>query len=648
VPEPPSKRSDADGPAVPQPVKGGGKSQTGPAARPIPVAKRLEATEKESAPPKASPAAPKSYRVRELPPPPVVVSPESPGADAVDGPPHDTLPDVLSTPPEKLPEEPIPLDALQISSPARLGFLRQHVRIPPRWEQWLADVKRRNKVGVALSVAIHVVFFVVLALLLRSPASTPAMEPIQARVVQSSGELITTQPLHAAPLREPLVRQETPGLLETLVLDPPLDSTLDRESKPTGNASATRSVATPPAVKLVDPTIAAQAGVAANPAAANAAASPESVVPGMATGSQVPPDLLQAVDAMMQGKLNRRTPSGRPEGIRYGGGTTQSEEAVERALRWIAAHQRPDGSWSFNHLSDACQHYCTHPGSEASTTAATGMALLPFLGAGYTHRDGEYQAVVQAGLDYLKKRGLKISYGTDLRDGSMYGHALATIALCEAFGMTHDEDLKAAAQGGLDYIGYVQDLNTGGWRYNPGESGDTTVTGWMLMALKSGQMARLNVQSPAIFSAQRFLNSVQNQDGSQYGYQSRKPRAATTAVGLLCRMYTGWRRDNPGLIKGIDHLKAWGPSDDCLYYDYYATQVLFHWGGPEWDAWNRKLREHLISRQETAGHPTGSWYFESQQSGAGGRLYNTAMAAMILEVYYRFMPLYGEEAIRQR
>ena len=125
---------------------------------------------------------------------------------------------------------------------------------------------------------------------------------------------------------------------------------------------------------------------------------------------------------------------------------------------------------------------------------------------------------------------MRISYGNDLRDGSMYGHALATIALCEAYGMTHDAELKEAAQGALDYIGYAQDNNTGGWRYNPGEPGDTTVTGWMLMGLKSGQMAGLSTRSPTIFAAQRFLNSVQNADGSQYGYQSRKPRPTTRTV----------------------------------------------------------------------------------------------------------------------
>ncbi len=199
----------------------------------------------------------------------------------------------------------------------------------------------------------------------------------------------------------------------------------------------------------------------------------------------------------------------------------------------------------------------------------------------------------------------------------------------------------------MDYIAYSQDLKSGGWRYNPGEPGDTTVTGWMLMALKSGQMARLNIPSPEIFAAQKFLDSVQNKDGSQYGYLDRKPKPATSAVGLLCRMYTGWQRSNPALVKGAAQLGKWGPSKDNIYFDYYATQVLYHFAGPEWNDWNRKMREMLIKSQMREGHPAGSWYFENPPtSTAGGRLYNTAMAAMILEVYYRFMPLYGEEAVK--
>ena len=656
--EPATRRPDPTRLANEQPAKGS-----------IPVAKRLEPPTEEAAakkpdakdevsPLKSSLVISKSYRVLELPPPPIVVLPRADHAATDDAQPCDTLPEGLAAPPEELPEKPpeppIELDVLQIRTSGRWSSVRCVVRIPPRWQQWLADPERRNNVGVGLSIAIHVALVVLLALVLRAPARTPSAEPIHARIVQpADGETGPEKQERVVQVREPVVRQVVPGALETVALESPADlgpDISDLKSTNAGQRPEAREAKIDPPVKMAEGSASRPTTSEAHPTVPPAGTVPAGVVPaddpvpGMADGSRLPPDLLQAIDTLMQGKFKRRTPGGRSEGVRYKGGSPQSEEAVERALGWLAIHQRQDGSWNFNHLSDACQHYCTNPGSEGSKTAATGLALLPFLGAGYTHKEGEFQDAVQRGLDYLKSHGIRISYGNDLRDSSMYGQALATIALCEAYGMTHDAELKEAAQGALDYIAYAQDAGTGGWRYNPGEPGDTTVTGWMLMALKSGQMARLDVKSPAIFGAQRFLNSVQNQDGSQYGYQSRKPRPTTTAVGLLCRMYGGWRRDNPALAKGVALLDAWGPSKNSLYYDYYATQVLFHWAGPEWDAWNAKLREHLISTQGRVGHKTGSWFFESQQSAAGGRLYNTAIATMILEVYYRFMPLYGEDA----
>jgi hypothetical protein len=624
VSEPTPRPPESTRPAV-QPAKGDDRLKTYPT-----VAKRLEppADDAKAATSKSSAVISKSYRVLELPPPPVIAPPQ-----------HD-----LDTPLEKQQPAPIELEALQIGMPQRM--LLRHVRMPPRWRRWLADPEKQSRAGIAVSLAMHAALIVLLALVLRAPARSPAADhgymvpAIDARTVQpAGGELTPAGPDHIAGVYEPIVTQLSAGGLETLALDPPDESRSQISNLKSKGEEPEAKVELP--AKVVEEPSHPQAGPEAQPAVAPA----EDSLPGMVSGSRLPPDLMRAFDAMMQDKFKRRTPGGRGEGVRYGGGTPKSEEAVELALHWLAVHQRIDGSWNFNHLSDACQHYCTHPGSEGSTTASTGLALLPFLGAGYTHKQGEHMDVVQRGLNYIKSRGMRISYGYDLRDGSMYGHALATIALCEAYGMTHDADLKEAAQGALDYIAYVQDNHTGGWRYNPGESGDTTVTGWMLMGLKSGQMARLNVQSPAILGAEKFLDSVQNQDGSQYGYQSRKPRPTTTAVGLLCRMYTGWRRDNPGLVKGVAYLGKLGPSEDSLYFDYYATQVLFHWGGPGWDAWNRKMREQLISSQERVGHQAGSWYFASPQSAAGGRLYNTAMATMILEVYYRFMPLYGEEAV---
>jgi hypothetical protein len=114
-------------------------------------------------------------------------------------------------------------------------------------------------------------------------------------------------------------------------------------------------------------------------------------------------------------------------------------------------------------------------------------------------------------------------------------------------------------------------------------------------------------------------------------------------------MYLGWKRDEPALIRGVEILDHIGPRADDIYFDYYATQVMHHFEGPMWERWNEKMREGLIATQSKAGHATGSWFFSGDRHGArsGGRLYSTSLATMTLEVYYRYMPLYGKQAARE-
>jgi len=144
----------------------------------------------------------------------------------------------------------------------------------------------------------------------------------------------------------------------------------------------------------------------------------------------------------------------------------------------------------------------------------------------------------------------------------------------------------------------------------------------------------------------RFLDSVQYDGGASYKYMATGAREShtTTAIGLLSRMYTGWGR-SPAMYRGIGHLVKWGPSANDIYYNFYAAQVMHHWGGPEWDAWNRELRNHLVRTQATQGHEAGSWHFADPHGDQAGRLYSTAMAVMTLEVYYRFLPLYKQETV---
>ena len=365
-------------------------------------------------------------------------------------------------------------------------------------------------------------------------------------------------------------------------------------------------------------------------------------IPGAGVGLNTPAEaeLNRTVAAIGGGGLGGRKAEHRGKMLKQFGGNEQSETAVFKGLKWLAAHQEGDGKWRFNHELGPCGGYCRHAGNHPSTTASTALALLAFLGAGQTHEEGKFQMNVRRGLYHLMNRMQVTPHGGDLQEGTMYGHGMAAMALCEAYAMTRDSELKIYAQSALDFTVHAQHTG-GGWRYHPGEAGDTSMLSWHLMAEKSGQMAYLKVPSDSLRLAGYYLDTVQAEDGAVYGYQKPGTGKATTAIGLLCRMYLGWPQERPALAAGVDHLDRWGPAKEDMYYNYYATQVMHHWGGDSWERWNPKMRDYLIKTQAQQGHEHGSWNFTGGSSAPGGRMYNTAMAIMTLEVYYRHLPLYN-------
>lgn len=351
------------------------------------------------------------------------------------------------------------------------------------------------------------------------------------------------------------------------------------------------------------------------------------------------------------------------------GGNVASEVAVARGLKWLALHQAKDGHWSLNEfhrharekpLPDGKTFTCTCNGESTMhrDVGATALALLPFLGAGITHkpagkgRGPDYSKTVNAGLRWMvSKQGKDGSF-----DREVYSHGIATIVLCEAYGLTSDPMLKISAQKALNYMVQAQDPTGGGWRYGPRMPGDLSVTGWYLVAIKSGQVAGLNVPRATLQKTAKFLDSVENKEKKGgYGYVPGAGESISmTAVGLLCRQYNGVAPRNPDLLLGVERLKKNPPRSALnLYYLYYATQVMHHMGGEDWTFWNlgspegTGIRDTLLKMQCTDNgrnpHLSGSWDPQPLGCGTGGRIMSTSLSLLCLEIYYRHLPLYRRE-----
>jgi len=481
-------------------------------------------------------------------------------------------------------------------------------------EESIANQAKRQAPAWAISMLVHIVALLAMALVVSEPPKKDAP-----RIITSTG---------------PEVEEEFTELQEDL----------PEQTVPNVDATAEVAVTTEVAVTPVE--------VVAN---ANDLDAAPLAVEFTDFGTETAPasDMMATMGAVggKAGGLGGRAQAAKLAAAGGGGGDT--EQAVDRALKWIAIHQMPDGGWSFDlEACPSCMGKCSHSGHSKAgdRCGATAMALLPFLGRGYTHREGPYKSVVEKGISFLAQLAVE-GQGKAYRDsGSMYSQGLAGIALSECYAMSQDNRLAGPTQQALNFIMQAQDPRGGGWRYEPRQPGDTSAVGWQIMALKSGNMAYLQVNPLTVKKAVDFLNSVESNSGANYGYtDNTRTSPCLTAVGLLCRMYLGWKKDNPALQEGVNYLAKTGPTPD-LYYDYYATQIMHHMEGETWIAWNKRMKDMLLKNQATKekGHEEGSWY-DGVNGGHGadaaGRLYCTALSTMILEVYYRHLPIYRTQVV---
>jgi Squalene-hopene cyclase C-terminal domain len=368
----------------------------------------------------------------------------------------------------------------------------------------------------------------------------------------------------------------------------------------------------------------------------------------------------------LAGAFGYRGGGGRKRCVKRFGGSEATESAVEAALRWLARHQEKDGGWKKG--LDGAK-------GKASCTAMTGLATLAFLGAGYTHKTGRFRDNV--------KRAVKYLVGSQKDDGRLAGanggyvyhghigyvHGMGSMALVEAYGMTKDYDLQVPAQKTVDYSVNIHQNPGGGWRYKAKSVGDISVTGWFIMQLKSAKAAGLKVPASAYAGGMAFVETLLGKNGNSV-YETGQIRwkngglhknnslaGRRPAISMVCRLFMGVPRDDE-LIKLSSRWPAastptWEQKD--FYYWYYATLAMFQTGGENWKVWNKDLKPTLIDNQRKGGpmdgsvnDVDGSWdytgdpYGGEKGHGKAGRVYTTALGALCLEVYYRYLPMYGK------
>ena len=326
----------------------------------------------------------------------------------------------------------------------------------------------------------------------------------------------------------------------------------------------------------------------------------------------------------------------------YGDPRINTESAVMNALRWLKKNQNSDGSWDGKSGGSS---------GSAPDAAMTGWAVLAYLAHGETPTSEEFGPTVEKAIKHL----------VAIRDAAggwprSYQHAIATYAICEAYGMTRIPMLKDAAMKAIDII--IQGQNPkGGWRYTltPADDSDTSCMGWCAQALKAADLARVGherLESSMRQAVKGFKGNASPAGG--FGYTA-PGEGGLSGVGVLCMQMLGAGRE-PEVRQGI----AWLDRATCewakpwlgypLYYWYYTTQAKFHAGGDIWNAWNRQFSPELMKSQivikkaiqgmDGQMKDIGYWEAPGKGEAAHGLVYNTALCCLMLEVYYRNLPTY--------
>jgi len=309
-----------------------------------------------------------------------------------------------------------------------------------------------------------------------------------------------------------------------------------------------------------------------------------------------------------------------------------AEASVKKGLAYLAAQQRPDGSWP----------------EAGGGTGVVGACALAFMAHGHVPGSGQYGQVTARALQFLLRAAQPdgLVYRQGMGPYPMYHHGLATLALAEAWGQTADERLRDALKRAIELICATQNQK-GGWRYQPKVSDDDlSATVMQLMALRAAKDAGMEVPKEVIDAGIEYVKRCHNgkgagKDGGFAYTPGGESGYARTGAGVTSLQVAGHYKATE-VSEGIEYLLEFQPvgtkkgEDEWYYYGgYYATMGIYQaqgigaWGRKAWAQWYPAMTRDLLAKQK----PDGSW-------DSGYKPYPTAMALLILEIPCRYLPIY--------
>jgi hypothetical protein len=367
------------------------------------------------------------------------------------------------------------------------------------------------------------------------------------------------------------------------------------------------------------------------------------------------------------------------------------DDRVRAALDWLKDHQHRGGNWRANGFSSDTTRSGARKtfnaefvevgradgetGWEDTTDVGlTGLALLAFAGAGFDHKDGDYRAVCRQAILYLRKmQDNDGCFGLKEDDHFVYNHAYATQGLAEIYGLSGDKVLKPVVDKAVEFILKAQNPGLG-WRYGVRAGiNDSSVTTAMVMALHSAKLAGLEVDMRKSFAdaAEWFkLATVDVNNVPRTGYdmpggnnarlrdsQDYENNPAVDAMYVMAMLSMGKADLDDKIIQSHGrrlnerrHLPEWEHHKIDFYYWYYASLACHQLGGEVWKTWNRAVSMAVLDHQrgwhdkdrnaaltnKATLDEHGSWDPVGAWGPAGGRVYSTALGALILTTENRY------------